>query len=114
MKWVTPARAGGSSRDPAPIQNPIAAERTPAIRSVITRTPEPSSVTSYSCIREIVVSRARSSPPEERAGAGVGAASVAQCEDAVALQLGVVLAASLPLAKEHVDTDGERCHAHAG
>ena len=29
MKCVTPARAGGSSREPAPIQNPIAAERTP-------------------------------------------------------------------------------------
>ena len=38
MKCVTPARAGGSSREPAPIQKPIAAERTPSIRSVATRT----------------------------------------------------------------------------
>ena len=29
MKCETPARASGSSREPAPIQNPSATERTP-------------------------------------------------------------------------------------
>ena len=35
MKCETPALAAGSSREPAPIQSPIAAERTPSMRSVI-------------------------------------------------------------------------------
>ncbi len=39
MKCETPAFASGSSREPAPIQRPIAAERTPSMRSVITRSP---------------------------------------------------------------------------
>ena len=43
MKWETPARSCGSSREPAPIQNPSATERTPGTRSVITRSPVASS-----------------------------------------------------------------------
>ena len=39
MKCETPALASGSSREPAPIQRPIAAERTPSMRSVMTRSP---------------------------------------------------------------------------
>ena len=44
MKWETPARASGSSREPAPIQKPSATERTPVRRSEITRSPPSSSV----------------------------------------------------------------------
>ena len=39
MKCETPALATDSSREPAPIQSPIEAERTPSMRSVITRSP---------------------------------------------------------------------------
>ena len=39
MKCVMPAFEGVSSREPAPIQNPRATERTLGIRSVITRWP---------------------------------------------------------------------------
>ena len=35
MKWETPARERGSSREPAPIQSPSATERTPSMRSLI-------------------------------------------------------------------------------
>src|SRR6266550_2005446 len=49
MKWETPARSAFSSRDPAPIQKPIATERTWASRSEITRSPESSSVSTYFC-----------------------------------------------------------------
>src|SRR5262245_28594111 len=44
MKWETPARVSGSSREPAPIQKPSATERTPGTRSEITRSPVRSSV----------------------------------------------------------------------
>ena len=44
MKCETPARASGSSREPAPIQNPSATERTPGTRSEMTRSPSSSSV----------------------------------------------------------------------
>src|SRR5262245_35129111 len=54
MKCVTPARVCGSSREPAPIQNPIATERTPGMPSVTTRTPESSSVRAYSRITRIL------------------------------------------------------------
>jgi len=37
MKWETPAFATDSSREPAPIQRPIEAERTPSMCSVMTR-----------------------------------------------------------------------------
>ena len=49
MKCVTPAFGGVSSREPAPIQKPSATERTLGIRSVITRSPESSSLTTYFC-----------------------------------------------------------------
>ena len=46
MKWETPARASGSSLDPAPTQNPSATERTPGTRSEMTRSPVESSLSS--------------------------------------------------------------------
>ena len=39
MKCETPALATDSSREPAPIQSPIDAERTPSMCSVMTRSP---------------------------------------------------------------------------
>ena len=44
MKCETPARASGSSREPAPIQKPSATERTPVTRSEMTRSPAASSL----------------------------------------------------------------------
>jgi hypothetical protein len=55
MKWVMPALEGVSSREPAPIQNPSATDRTLGIRSVITRWPESSSLRTYFCTGQIVV-----------------------------------------------------------
>ena len=49
MKCETPAFASGSSRAPAPIQNPSETERTLSTRSVIRRSPESSSERTYSC-----------------------------------------------------------------
>src|SRR5690242_7229445 len=49
MKWETPAFASVSSREPAPIQNPRATERTPGTRSEMTRSPESSSERTYFC-----------------------------------------------------------------
>src|SRR5881275_2150565 len=49
MKWDTPARSSRSSREPAPIQNPIATERTLGTRSEMTRSPESSSDRTYFC-----------------------------------------------------------------
>src|SRR5436190_4256074 len=49
MKCEAPAFASVSSREPAPIQNPIATERTPGTRSEITRSPESSSERTYFC-----------------------------------------------------------------
>ena len=49
MKCVMPALEGVSSREPAPIQNPRATDRTLGIRSVITRCPESSSLRTYFC-----------------------------------------------------------------
>src|SRR5919197_4585185 len=49
MKWETPAFASVSSREPAPIQKPIATERTCESRSEMTRSPESSSVRTYRC-----------------------------------------------------------------
>jgi hypothetical protein len=43
-KWLRPARASSSSREPVPIQKPIATERTLRSGSVITRAPESSVV----------------------------------------------------------------------
>src|SRR5207302_3287530 len=59
MKWETPARASGSSRDPAPIQKPSATERTLVTRSVISRSPESSSERTYSCTQKMLVGRGR-------------------------------------------------------
>ena len=39
MKCETPARDGGSSREPVAIQSPSATERTPRSGSVATRSP---------------------------------------------------------------------------
>jgi hypothetical protein len=52
MKCVTPAFPSGSSREPAPIQNPSETERTLVTRSEITRSPESSSVSAYFCTAE--------------------------------------------------------------
>src|ERR1700675_4894475 len=49
MKCDTPALASVSSREPAPIQNPMATERTLGIRSEMTRSPESSSERTYFC-----------------------------------------------------------------
>jgi hypothetical protein len=49
MKWETPARSSRSSREPAPIQKPIATERTLGTRSEMTRSPESSSERTYFC-----------------------------------------------------------------
>src|SRR5919204_5763525 len=49
MKCDTPAFVSVSSREPAPIQNPMATERTPGSRSEITRSPESSSERTYFC-----------------------------------------------------------------
>src|SRR5256885_5693390 len=49
MKWEPPAGSAFSSRDPAPIQKPIATERTCASRSEMTRSPESSSLRTYFC-----------------------------------------------------------------
>src|SRR5689334_23154495 len=49
MKWETPALASVSSREPAPIQKPMATERTPGTRSEMTRSPESSSERTYFC-----------------------------------------------------------------
>src|SRR5436305_3815959 len=49
MKWETPARSSRSSREPAPIQNPIETERTLPTFSEMTRSPEPSSDMTYFC-----------------------------------------------------------------
>src|ERR671923_174000 len=49
MKCETPAFASVSSRDPAPIQNPRATERTDGTRSEMTRSPESSSERTYFC-----------------------------------------------------------------
>src|SRR5258706_1467396 len=38
-KWLAPARASGSSRDPVPAQNPTATERSSGMASVTTRSP---------------------------------------------------------------------------
>ena len=49
MKCDTPALGSVSSREPAPIQKPMATERTPGIRSEMTRSPESSSERTYFC-----------------------------------------------------------------
>ena len=49
MKCVTPAFESGSSRDPAPIQNPSDTDRKLDTRSVISRSPVSSSERTYSC-----------------------------------------------------------------
>src|SRR6266566_4175448 len=49
MKCETPARSAFSSREPAPIQKPIATERTCSSRSEMTRSPESSSLRTYFC-----------------------------------------------------------------
>src|SRR2546422_2377381 len=49
MKCDTPALGSVSSREPAPIQKPIATERTLGIRSEMTRSPESSSERTYFC-----------------------------------------------------------------
>src|SRR5213080_67879 len=54
MKCETPALASVSSREPAPIQNPSATERTPGTRSEITLSPESSSERTYFCTNLII------------------------------------------------------------
>src|SRR5439155_3614698 len=65
MKCVTPAFGSGSSREPVPIQNPSATERTVETRSVIRRSPESSSERTYSCTTSIVLA------PKNPTGGGV-------------------------------------------
>src|SRR5580765_2319730 len=64
MKCETPARSDRSSREPAPIQKPIATERTCASRSEITRSPESSSLSVYFCIPSLSL-RPREKPVDE-------------------------------------------------
>src|SRR5438045_1320715 len=54
MKWETPERSSRSSREPAPIQNPSATERTLGTFSEITRSPESSSERTYFCTSRIL------------------------------------------------------------
>src|SRR6266704_1735258 len=54
MKCETPAFASVSSREPAPIQKPIATERTLGTRSEMTRSPVSSSETTYFCTARII------------------------------------------------------------
>src|SRR5256885_705084 len=54
MKCETPAFASVSSREPAPIQNPSATDRTPGTRSEMTRSPESSSERTYFCTGLII------------------------------------------------------------
>src|SRR6478609_11040677 len=49
MKWLMPARAAVSSREPAPIQIPSATDRTDRTRSVTIRSPPSSVVMVYRC-----------------------------------------------------------------
>ena len=65
MKCETPARSARSSREPAPIQKPIATERTCARRSEMTRSPESSSLSVYFCIASLSL-RPREKPVDER------------------------------------------------
>ena len=58
MKCDTPARAGDSSREPAPIQSPIEAERTPSMCSVMMRSPPGSVVRRCGSIAAILVAGA--------------------------------------------------------
>ena len=51
MKCVTPASPASSSREPAPIQYPTAADRTWSSRSETIRSPESSSVSTQFCTR---------------------------------------------------------------
>src|SRR5436190_24382233 len=53
MKWDTPAFASVSSLEPAPIQKPIATERTLGIRSEMTRSPESSSERTDFCTQSL-------------------------------------------------------------
>src|SRR3954468_5175003 len=58
MKCETPAFASVSSREPAPIQKPIATERTLGTRSEMTRSPESSSERTYFCTASLSWPRA--------------------------------------------------------
>ena len=51
MRCETPSCPLVSSRDPAPIQMPMATDRTEETRSVTIRSPPSSVVTVYRCIR---------------------------------------------------------------
>ena len=54
MKCETPARERGSSREPVAIQSPSATDRTPAMRSLVIRSPPGSVVNSGSGTARIV------------------------------------------------------------
>src|SRR5256885_12357340 len=54
MKCEPPAFASVPPREPAPIQNPSATERTPGTRSEMTRSPESSSERTYFCTAAII------------------------------------------------------------
>src|SRR4029078_7890724 len=66
MKCDAPALASVSSREPAPIQKPIATERTLGIRSEITRSPESSSERTYFCTAAVSVAGQRPRLAESR------------------------------------------------
>jgi hypothetical protein len=57
MKCETPALASVSSREPAPIQKPMATERTLGTRSEMTRSPESSSERTYYCTTAFSLAR---------------------------------------------------------
>src|SRR3954470_19745862 len=49
IRWLRPALGSSSAAEPVPIHSPRATERTDCIRSVTTRTPESSTVSSWPC-----------------------------------------------------------------
>src|SRR3954452_25632552 len=49
IRWLRPASGSSSAAEPVPIHSPRATERTDCIRSVTTRTPESSTVSSWPC-----------------------------------------------------------------
>src|SRR5262249_38549751 len=65
MKCEAPAFASVSSREPAPIQKPIATERTPGTRSEMTRSPESSSDRTYFCTTDPLLRVSLQEPVDE-------------------------------------------------
>src|SRR2546423_239104 len=91
-KCEIPACSGASLREPTPIQNPSAIDRTEGMASVTTRTPEPSSVSLCPS-----AANRRLLPPVARVpgGAGPAAAALAAVTPAAVASVASVAAAAL-------------------